>query len=292
MSDFLEKREIGKTGLISSRIGLGSTFNAPASAIEEAFDHGINYLYWGTVRQPEFAKAMRNLEKQHRDELIFTIQSYSPDPAEIEKEVTTQLKVCGVQDFDFLLLGNRESKPSDEILEVFESLKKKGIVKHLSISSHNRPLIPELMADYSSDESPYELLMFRYNPVHRGAERDVFPYIPEGKRPALLTYTSTRWGHLLDPSKMPEGEAPVSAKDCYRYALEKDFIDIVCVGPGSTEQMREAISTLSSGPLDEEEKQRIEKIGEHLYSQYAPAYPDRGDEQDVTAGVAAGVAST
>ena len=287
MSDFLEKRTIGRTGMVSSRIGLGSTFNAPASAIEEAFEHGINYLYWGTVRQPEFAKAMCNLEKQHRDELIFTIQSYSQDPSSIEEEVTTQLKICGVQDFDFLLLGNREQKPSDEYLEVFESLKRKGIVKHMSISSHNRPLIPDLMEDFANDQSPYDLLMFRYNPVHRGAERDVFPYIPEGKRPALLTYTSTRWGHLLDPEKMPAGEKPVSAKDCYRYSLAHDFIDIVCVGPGSTEQMREAISALEAGPLTDEETARIEKIGTYLYAQYAPAYPDRGDEQDVAAGVAA-----
>lgn len=287
MSNFLDKREIGNTGLVSSRIGLGSTFDAPTSAIEEAFDHGINYLYWGTVRQPSFAQAMRNLEKRNRDDLIFTIQSYSQDPSTIEEEVTTQLKICGVQNFDFLLLGNREHKPEDAYLEVFESLKSKGIVKFMSISSHNRPLIPKLMDDYSNNQCPYELLMFRYNPVHRGSERDVFPFVPEGKRPALLTYTSTRWGHLLDPSKMPSGEQPVSAKDCYRYSLRHDFIDIVCVGPGSTEQMREALSALEAGPLDPEEIARIERIGEHLYSQYAPAYPDKGDEQDVAAGVAA-----
>ena len=287
MSDFLDKREIGKTGMVSSRIGLGSTFNAPTSSIEEAFDHGINYLYWGTVRQPEFAKAMRNLEKAHRDELIFTIQSYSQDPSTIEEEVTTQLKECGVENFDFLLLGNRETKPDERYLEVFESLKSKGIVKFMSISSHNRPLVPELLEDYSNGTSPYELLMFRYNPVHRGAEKDVFPFIPEGPKPALLTYTSTRWGHLLDPSKMPEGEKPVTACDCYRYALEHDFIDIVCAGPASTDQMREAISALAKGPLEPEERERIERIGAHLYRQYAPAYPDKGDEKDVVAGVAA-----
>ena len=287
MNKFLERREIGKTGLVSGRLGLGSTFNAPASAIEEAFDHGVNYLYWGTVRQPEFAKAMRNLEKRHRDQLIFTIQSYSTEPASIEDEVLTQLKICGVENFDFLLLGNREQKPDEAYIEVFERLKRQGVVKHLSISSHNRPLIPRLLEDYSANQSPYELLMFRYNPVHRGAEKDVFPFLPEGNRPALLTYTSTRWGHLLDPEKMPPGERPVSARDCYRYSLAHDFIDIVCAGPGSTEQMKEAISALESGPLDEEETARIERIGKYLYGKYAPAYPDKGDAKDVASGIAA-----
>ena len=81
VSEFLERREIGKTGLMSSRLGIGSTFNAPTHVIEDAFHRGINYLYWGTVRQPTFAEAMVNLAKQHRDDMIITIQSYSPDPA-------------------------------------------------------------------------------------------------------------------------------------------------------------------------------------------------------------------
>ena len=44
MADFLDRRQIGATGLDTARIGLGSTFDMPASAIEAAFDQGINYL--------------------------------------------------------------------------------------------------------------------------------------------------------------------------------------------------------------------------------------------------------
>ena len=87
MSEFLERREIGNTGLMSSRLGIGSTFNAPTHVIEDAFHRGINYLYWGTVRQPTFAQAMMNLAKQYRDDMIITIQSYSPDPGTIEGEI-------------------------------------------------------------------------------------------------------------------------------------------------------------------------------------------------------------
>ena len=66
MSEFLEQREIGRSGLKTSRLGIGSTFNASAQVIEDAFHRGVNYLYWGTVRQPDFAKAMLNLSKNHR----------------------------------------------------------------------------------------------------------------------------------------------------------------------------------------------------------------------------------
>lgn len=287
MNDFLERREIGRTGLQSSRLGIGSTFDAPTHVIEDAFARGINYLYWGTVRRPDFARAMVNLARRHRDEMILTIQSYSQEPATIEEEVEQAIQSAGVENFDFLLLGNHANKPGAAYREAFERMRERGMVRFLSVSSHNRPLVPELLADYERGESPFELLMFRYNAVHRGAEKDVFPFLPKGRRPTILAYTATRWGHLLDAGKMPPGEAPVSACDCYRYSLSHPAVDMVLCGPANAEQMDDAIAALERGPLAPEERARIERIGAYLYGQYAPQYPDAGDVQDVSAGVAA-----
>lgn len=288
MNAFLERREVGRTGMQTAQLGIGSTFDAPATAIEEAFEHGINYLYWGTVRRPEFARAMVNLSRRYRDELILTIQSYSRDPDSIEGEVEEALASGGVEFFDFLLLGNRSEVPEDAYVDVFERLRKRGMVRFLSISSHNRPMLPKLLAGYGEGESPYELLMLRYNAVHRGAERDVFPFVPEaGPRPLMVAYTATRWKHLLDPDKMPPGEKPLSARDCYRYSLSHSAVDMVLCGPASTEQMREAILALERGPLEADERARIERIGAYLYARYAPSHPDAGDAEDVSKGLAA-----
>ena len=288
MNEFLERRELGRTGMQSSRLGIGSTFDAPAKAIEDAFHRGINFLYWGTVRQPEFARAMVNLAKDHRDELILTIQSYSKEPDTIEDEVAEALKTAGLESFDFLLLGSRSEAPGEAYMEVFERMRERGMVRFLSLSSHNRPFLPELLAEYQKGESPYDYLMLRYNAVHRGAEKDVFPFVPQRPdRPAIVAYTATRWGHLLDPSKMPPGEDPLSASDCYRYSLSHSAVDMVLCGPANAEQMNEAIAALESGPLEPEERERIERIGAFIYGQYAPQYPDEGDAQDVSAGRAA-----
>lgn len=146
MNGFLERREVGRTGMRTARLGIGSTFDAPASAIEEAFEHGINA-------------------------------------------------------------------------------------------------------------------------VHRGAERDVFPFVPEvGPRPLIVAYTATRWKHLLDPDKMPPGEKPLTARDCYRYSLSHPAVDMVLCGPASTDQMREALLALERGPLEADERERIERIGAYLAS--------------------------
>ena len=229
---------------------------------------------------------MRNLAKQHRDELVLVVQSYSNDPTTIEAEVAACLNDSGQDHFDFLLLGNHMKMPGPGYQDAFEQMRDKGMVRYLSISSHNRPLVPQ----FFEDEANYDLVMFRYNPVHRGAEDDIFPHLPVSAvgRPLVATYTSTRWGHLLDPTKMPDGESPVSARDCYRYALSRPEVDMVIAGPGNAEQLEEAISALRAGPLDEEERTRIERIGRHLYERYAPQYPDAGDSKDVEEGRAKG----
>jgi len=287
MNDFLERRNVGRTGMQTSRLGIGSTFDAPARVIEEAFERGINYLYWGSIRQPEFARAMVNLARRHREELILTVQSYSHEPESIEGEVEEALRKAGLEHFDFLLLGNRLEVPGDSYIEAFERLRDRGMVRYMSISSHNRPMLPELLASYEQGNCPYELLMFRYNAVHRGAEKDVFPFVRAAAGPLMATYTATRWGDLLDASKMPPGEQPVSARDCYRYTLSHPSVDMVICGPANAEQMNEAISALEAGPLQSEERERIERIGAFIYGQYEPKYPDEGDAEDVTAGRAA-----
>ena len=131
--------------------------------------------------------------------------------------------------------------------------------------------------------------MTKHSGAHpRLGAADVFPFVPEaGPRPLMVAYTATRWKHLLDPDKMPPGEKPLSARDCYRYSLSHSAVDMVLCGPASTEQMREAILALERGPLEADERERIERIGAYLYARYAPSHPDAGDAEDVSKGLAA-----
>ena len=86
---------------------------------------------------------------------------------------------------------------------------------------------------------------------------------------------------------MPDGEQAVSALDCYRYSLSHPAVDMVLCGPANAEQMDQAIAAMERGPLEADERERIERIGAYLYGQYSPAYPDDGDAEDVASGRAA-----
>ncbi len=62
------------------------------------------------------------------------------------------------------------------------------------------------------------------------------------------------------------GEPPLSATDCYRFALSNPFVDLCLCGPKDTEQMREALRSLDIGPMDKSELIRVRKIGDYVRS--------------------------
>ena len=66
---------LGRTGLKAGRLGVASSYGAPAEAFEEAFDRGCNYFYWGSLRKRGMAEAIRNIcGRGRRNDLIIVIQ--------------------------------------------------------------------------------------------------------------------------------------------------------------------------------------------------------------------------
>ena len=70
MTGFSQRVPLGRSGLSVSRLGFGSSFGAPASSYREAFDRGVNYFYWGSVRRSAMKRAIREIAVDHRDDLV------------------------------------------------------------------------------------------------------------------------------------------------------------------------------------------------------------------------------
>ncbi len=277
MADFRTPIDLGQTGLRVARLGIGSSFTGDERFIEEAVDQGVNYLYWGSIRRPAFGRAIRSVAKRGRDRIVVTVQSYTRVAALMAPSVEIALRRTGLAHFDFLLLGMWNQLPGTSLVDAALRLKQRGLVRHLMMSTHNRPSLQGHFRAFERGESAFDAFMLRYNAVHRGAEQDVFPHLPESRLPGILAYTATRWGHLCDPAKMPEGEALPPARDCYRFALSHPDVDMVLCGPKNREQMQEALRSLDAGPLSPEEIKRMQRIGDHIYGRYRPQFAERGD---------------
>jgi aryl-alcohol dehydrogenase-like predicted oxidoreductase len=285
MTDFRSSVRFGQTDLRVSRLGIGSSFTRDSAVIEEAVERGVNYLYWGSIRRPAFGRAMRNVARKNRESVVLTVQSYSRVAALLAPSVELALRRAALDYFDFLLLGKWDKPPGPALVDAAERLKQRGRVRHLMMSTHNRPSLQGHFRDFAAGESAFDAFMLRYNAVHRGAERDVFPYLPcspPGSAgppgpPGIVAYTATRWGHLLDPGKMPPGEEPPRSRDCYRFALSHAAVSVVLCGPSNREEMQEALLALDAGPLSPEEMARMQRIGDHVAAQYKPQFVDKGD---------------
>jgi aryl-alcohol dehydrogenase-like predicted oxidoreductase len=251
---------LGRTGLKAGRLGVASTYGAPAKAFEEAFDRGCNYFYWGSLRKSGMAEAIRNICGQgKRNDLIVVIQSYSRSASLLELSCRRALKRLALDCGDVLLLGWYGQRPPRRILERANTMKRKGMFRFLAISSHNRKLFPEL-----AKESLFDIFHIRYSAAHRGAESESFPFLQSESGAGVVSYTATRWGQLLEEKRMPPGEPPPSASDCYRFVLSHPAVDICMTGPKNREQMREALRTLDRGPMTEDELVRMRIIGDYM----------------------------
>ena len=264
--NFSEKINLGRTGLKVGRLGISSSYGAPAEAFEEAFEYGCNYFTWGTFIKgdsSEMKKAIRNLiSKGKRDQLVISVFTYAHDSFLTRYFLKKRLKALGLEYVDVLLLGYFPKVPSQRILDGARKLKDKGLVRHLGISGHNRNMFRELKHIPDID-----VLHIRYNAVHRGAETDIFPYYKDYIRPGIVSFTATRWGKLLNTKNMPQGEKPLSASDCYRYVLSNPSIDICMMGVKTISQMRENLALMELGNMKKEEIERVERIGQYIYHQ-------------------------
>jgi aryl-alcohol dehydrogenase-like predicted oxidoreductase len=263
MTNFNDSTTLGRSGLKVGRLGISSSYGAPAAAFEEAFERGCNYFVMGSFmkgRSKEMIKAIRNIDKRgDRDKLVVCLMEYTHSSLLGRSHFYKGLKKLGLEYVDALMLGYYPRRPRNQVMNLALDLKEKGVVRHLALSGHKRKLFPELL------DSPIDIFQVRYNAANSGAEKDVFPFCGGEKRPGMISFTATRWGQLLKESKMPPGETLLSAKDCYRFVLSNPAVDICMTGARTQEMMRENLETLDSGPLNPEEMERIRRIGDHVY---------------------------
>jgi aryl-alcohol dehydrogenase-like predicted oxidoreductase len=255
-----QRTTLGRTGLDVCRLGLAASYGCPAAAVEQAFERGVNYMYWGSMRKGGFADGLRNLRPQ-RERIVLVLQSYSRIAGLVGWSLERALRSLQYDYADVLLLGLWNHAIPPKIMDASLELKHRGLVRHIAISTHHRPLIPQLAR--SKDIGIFHV---RYNAVHPGAEQDIFPHLPvNGSRPGIVAYTATSWRQLLDPKRVPSGERIPTATDCYRFALSNPSVDLCMTGPANLEQTLDGMQALERGPLDEAELAWMHRIGAAIH---------------------------
>lgn len=255
---------LGRSGLRVSPIGLSSGYGIGARSVERAFERGINYMYWGSVRRPEFGRGVRALARKHREQMTVVVQSYSRARLALKPSVYSALKQLDIGYADVLLLGWWQKMPPERILDGALALREAGKVRHIMISCHNRPAFRSFIK-----EPLFDAIMVRYNAAHRGAETEVFPHVAdEPDPPGVVAYTATRWGKLMDPALTPTGERTPTATDCYRFAIHHSNVDMCLCGPKDDRELDGALHALegASVPMTDAEVAWMRRVGDAVHA--------------------------
>ena len=256
---------LGRTGLEVGRLGVASGYGVPGAAVEEAFERGVNYMFWGSRRSDSFGAALKRL-RAHRERIVLVVESYTRAGSLLSLSLERALRTLTFDYTDVLLLGLWNKPVPARILDAAQRLKERGLVRFLGISTHKRPLVPRI-----ATESDFDVVHFRYNAAHPGAEQDIFPRLPDVKRPGMVAFTATSWRQLLGQAplqgilpgahRLPKSERVPTAADCYRYVLSRPEVNVCITGPANAVEMQQALEALALGPMSSDELEWMRRVG-------------------------------
>ncbi len=110
--------------------------------------------------------------------------------------------------------------------------------------------------------------MIRYNAAHRGAEREIFQPLSElgAARPAIIAYTATRWGMLLEPLPERGFAQPMTGPECYRFVLGHPPVDMAWCAARTPEELSEDVAGVLEGPLEPGRLEDVRRFGEAVHA--------------------------
>lgn len=248
-------------------LGLAGYPDQDPRFVAEAFAAGVNLFFFYGPSHRALTEGLSSLVPERRREILVATGSGARTPGGLGRAWRELTAAAGVDEIDLFFAEYVHPSEDPEAvfgeggaLEVIDGWKREGRIRHVGATAHDRSLAARLARD-----PRVEVLMHRFNMAHRGALETVFPAARESGV-ALVTFTSTRWGSLLERHPGWEGDPP-DAVDCYRYCLSFPEVDFVLTAPKTMEQLRENLAVLEVAPFDDEERRRWERYGDLVYGE-------------------------
>ena len=193
-----------------------------------------------------------------------------------------QLKICGVEYFDYYLMhaqdrDNYKHFMKCEAYEVAKELKDEGKIKHLGISFHDTA---DVLDQILSEHPEIEIVQIQFNYIDfkdaSVQSEKVYNVCRRYNKPVLVM-EPVKGGNLVnlpDKAKKILDEVTKEKKLSYasyaiRFAASFDGIYKVLSGMSSLEQMKDNTSYMEEfKPLNDEEKEAINKVVKELKKQH------------------------
>ena len=107
----------------------------------------------------------------------------------------------------------------------------------------------------------------RYNAVHKGAEREVFPLLQSnGARPGIVAFTATSWRQLIESQEDAARRTSANGHRLLPLRAFESGVDVCMTGPANAAQAGEALRAAELGPMSEEELAWMRRVGDFIHN--------------------------
>lgn len=263
--DFLHTT-LGRTGWPVHRIGFSASYRPRPEAVQAAFERGVNFFF-GFGMDTHLRRGLQPLFAAGRERIHIATGAYNFiwGHSNLRRSLEKRLRQFGTDYIDlFMFLGIMKPREFPRpILDEMLRLKQEGKVRAIGVSIHDRRFAGRLAA-----EGELDVLMIRYNAAHRGAEKDIFPFLAP-HNPGLVAYTATRWTALTRKPRGWDGNKPLPPpSSAYRFVLSNPAVHICLMAPRSLRQFEENMRRIDAGPLPEEEMAGMREFGDAVYRRH------------------------
>jgi aryl-alcohol dehydrogenase-like predicted oxidoreductase len=256
-----DRRPLGRSGLDVSPFCLGRVVDP--MTVPAAFDAGVNFFFiTADMHWPVYEASRRGLELLLergggvRDRIVVGVVSYVTQPVFCHapfREVIEAVK--GLERIDLTIIGGAYA--GEFMVRLAEYAYHRGEngsvpgARAVGASFHDR-----VAAAYAARHALVDVAFSRYNPVHPGAEQDLFPHLDPASPTLLYNFLNTE-GFIRDKRyeelALSESHWRPKVTDYYRFALTRPEVDGLLCAPNHPRHVQALADALEEGPLTDEE---------------------------------------
>lgn len=313
----LPTRPFGATGERVTALGLGGaplsefSFGDGVATVHHALDAGVSYLdtsplYGQGMSQAIYGTALGDRPAEETGFRFATKLGHFRDPRlyrsvdALRAQLHENLRLLRRQRVDLLQVHEadfhdwwaddgaggrlREDRSYDfdaaPVVQVLREARDQGVCRWIGISGNSAPEMARVLEALDVDTC---LIAFNYDPVWRGARRQVLPLAARKGAAAILgaifqygRFTQVRRDWLDDPPEWMTADVRERFATLYdlqaesglslveltvRFVLADEGFATMLIGAASPAQLEESLAGARRGPLPEELHQKIEALG-------------------------------
>ena len=267
----LPYRVLGKTGIKTPLISMGTGSATASGFVRSAYEAGIKLFfsatYYGEGNNEKLVG--EGLKGLPRDTFVVgtavppdgldmrTGKFLTPfDPQAYIRKAEESLKRFGLDYVDFFLFpyaGKREMVLNEGVLKALEQLKKEGKTRFVGIASHSDT---EEALQAASDSGIYQLAMIGYN--FKTADKESFnASIAKASQAGIgIVAMKTTAGAFRD-----KAGPPLNTDAALKWVLQNENISSIVSGMSSLEELRKNLAMIQNLKMSEQELKDLKLAG-------------------------------